>query len=83
MRRPSAHWLLLIPLTLFGLAYIDRIESGPSGDWRPRAAARGPRARAADTRAVVQSTPPARSLASYFGVPHGLRRNRDHTEFTV
>lgn len=34
MRRPSAKWFLLVPPLLFGLAYIDRIESGPSGDWR-------------------------------------------------
>jgi hypothetical protein len=34
MRRPSAKWLLLIPPLLFGLAYLDRVESVPAGDWR-------------------------------------------------
>jgi hypothetical protein len=34
MRRPSTTWLLLIPPLLFGLAYVDRVESGASGDWR-------------------------------------------------
>ena len=34
MRRPSAKWLWLVPPLLFGLAYLDRVESGPVGDWR-------------------------------------------------
>jgi len=34
MRRPSAKWLWLVPPFLFGLAYLDRVESGPIGDWR-------------------------------------------------
>ncbi len=34
MRRPSAHWLWLVPPLLFGLAYLDRVDSGPARDWR-------------------------------------------------
>jgi len=34
MRRPSAKWLWLVPPFLFGLAYLDRVESGPIEDWR-------------------------------------------------
>jgi hypothetical protein len=34
MRPPSAKWLWLVPPLLFGLAYLDRVESGPVGDWR-------------------------------------------------
>ena len=33
MKRPSAKWLWLVPPLLFGLAYLDRVESGPVGDW--------------------------------------------------
>jgi hypothetical protein len=34
MRGPSAKWLWLIPPFLFGMAYLDRVESGSVGDWR-------------------------------------------------
>jgi Protein of unknown function (DUF3750) len=34
MKRPSAKCLWLVPPLLFGLAYLDRVESGPVGDWR-------------------------------------------------
>jgi hypothetical protein len=34
MRRPTAKWLWLVPPFLFGMAYLDRVESGPAGDWR-------------------------------------------------
>ena len=34
MKLPSAKWLWLVPPFLFGLAYLDRVESGPVGDWR-------------------------------------------------
>jgi hypothetical protein len=34
MRRLSAKWLWMIAPLLFGLAHIERLESGPVGDWR-------------------------------------------------
>jgi hypothetical protein len=52
MRRPSANWLWLIPPLLFGLAYIDRVESGGAGDWRT--ASREAVGLAPDTAAVVE-----------------------------
>jgi hypothetical protein len=71
MRLPSAKWLLLIPPLLFGLAYLDRVESGPSGDWRR--ASRAPVGLAPDPKttpeAVVQVYA-ARAVRwrGYFGV---------------
>jgi hypothetical protein len=52
MRRPSAKWLLLIPPLLFGLAYLDRVESGPSGDWR--SASRAPVGLAPDPKTTAE-----------------------------
>lgn len=35
MRLPRRlRWLWLLPLPLFGLAHLDRLENGPNGDWR-------------------------------------------------
>jgi len=34
MKRPGLKWLWLVPPCLYGLAYLDRVESGPVGDWR-------------------------------------------------
>ena len=87
MRRPSAHWLLLIPLVLFGLAYIDRIESGPSGDWRT--ASRAPVGLApnpASTPEPVVQVYAARTVRwrGYFGVHTWIAaKPRDAAEFTV
>ncbi len=87
MRRPSAHWLLLIPLVLFGLAYIDRIESGPSDDWRT--ASRTPMGLApnpASTPEPVVQVYAARTVRwrGYFGVHTWIAaKPRDAREFTV
>ena len=87
MRRPSAKWLLAIPLLLFGLAYIDRIESGPNADWRN--ASRGPVGLAPDAattpEAVVQVYA-ARTVRwrGYFGVHTWIAtKRRNAAEFTV
>jgi hypothetical protein len=40
VKRPSARWLWLIPPVLFAAAYLDRLESGPVGDWRSASRAR-------------------------------------------
>jgi hypothetical protein len=87
MRRPSARWFLLTPLLLFGLAYIDRTESGPSGDWR--AASREPMGLApnpATTPEPVVQVYAARTVRwrGYFGVHTWIAvKPRAATEFTV
>jgi hypothetical protein len=87
MRRPRAHWFLLIPLLLFALAYIDRIESGPSGDWR--AASRGSVGLAPNpvtTPEPVVQVYAARTVRwrGYFGVHTWIAaKPRDAAEFTV
>jgi hypothetical protein len=71
MRRPSAKWLWLVPPFLFGLAYLDRVESGPVGNWRT--ASRAPVGLAPDPRATpepVVQVYAARAVRwrGYFGV---------------
>ncbi len=87
MRRPSAHWLLLTPLVLFGLAYIDRIESGPSGDWRNTSRAPvGLAPNPASTPEPVVQVYAARTVRwrGYFGVHTWIAaKPRDAAEFTV
>jgi hypothetical protein len=52
MRLPSAKWLWLVPPLLFGLAYLDRVESGQVSDWR--AASREPVGLAPDPRTTLE-----------------------------
>jgi hypothetical protein len=52
MRRPSAKWLWLVPPFLFGMAYLDRVESGPVGDWR--SASRAPVGLAPDPKTTPE-----------------------------
>jgi hypothetical protein len=52
MRLPSAKWLWLVPPLLFGLAYLDRVESGPASDWRT--ASREPVGLAPDPRTTLE-----------------------------
>jgi hypothetical protein len=71
MRRPSARWLWLVPPFLFGLAYLDRVESGPAGDWR--SASRSPVGLAPDPKLTpepVVQVYAARAVRwrGYFGV---------------
>ena len=71
MRRPSAKLLLLVPPLLFGLAYLERLESGATGDWR--AASRAPVGLAPDpatTPEPVIQVYAARAVRwrGYFGV---------------
>lgn len=87
MRRPSAKWLLLIPPLLFGLAYLDRVESGPAGDWRR--ASRAPvglaPAPAATPEPVVQVYA-ARAVRwrGYFGVHTWVAvKPRNAAQYTV
>jgi hypothetical protein len=87
MRRPSAHWLLLLPPLLFGLAYLDRVESGPAGDWR--SASRSAVGLAPDPRSTpepVVQVYAARAVRwrGYFGVHTWVAvKPRDAAEFTV
>jgi hypothetical protein len=87
MRRPSAHWLLLIPLVLFGLAYIDRIESGPSDDWRTASrTTMGLAPNPASAPEPVVQVYAARTVRwrGYFGVHTWIAaKPRDAREFTV
>lgn len=46
MKRPSAKWLFLIPVLLFGIAYLDRQNAGATTDWR--SASRAPMGLAPD-----------------------------------
>jgi hypothetical protein len=87
MRRPRAHWFLLTPLVLFGLAYIDRIESGPSGDWRTASRESvGLAPDPATTPEPVVQVYAARTVRwrGYFGVHTWIAaKPRDGAEFTV
>jgi hypothetical protein len=71
MRIVSAKWLWLMPPMLFGLAYLDRVESGPLGDWR--SASRAPVGLAPDPKTTsepVVQVYGARAVRwrGYFGV---------------
>jgi hypothetical protein len=87
MRRPGKKWLLLIPPLLFGLAYIDRLESGPVSDWR--SASRAPVGLAPDpdtTREPVVQVYAARTVRwrGYFGVHTWIAvKPRDASQYTV
>jgi hypothetical protein len=87
MRRPSARWLWLVPPLLFGLAYLDRVESGPVGDWR--SASRAPVGLAPDpatTLEPVVQVYAARAVRwrGYFGVHTWVAvKPRGAEEFTV
>lgn len=87
MRKPSAKWLLLIPPILFALAYVDRIGSGPSGDWRGASrAAVGLAPNPLVTSEPVVQVYAARTVRwrGYFGVHTWIAvKPRDATEFTV
>jgi hypothetical protein len=87
MRRPSAHWLWFVPPLLFGLAYLDRVESGPAGDWRT--ASRAPVGLAPDpavTPEPVVQVYAARAVRwrGYFGVHTWLAvKPRGAAAFTI
>jgi hypothetical protein len=87
MRRPSAKWLWLVPPFLFGLAYLDRVESGPVGDWR--VASRAPVGLAPDPKTTpepVVQVYAARAVRwrGYFGVHTWVAvKPRDAADFTV
>jgi Protein of unknown function (DUF3750) len=87
MRRPSAHWLWLIPPLLFGLAYLDRVDSGPAGDWR--SASRASIGLAPDPKLTpepVVQVYAARAVRwrGYFGVHTWVAvKPRDAAAFTV
>jgi uncharacterized protein DUF3750 len=87
MRRPSAKWFLAVPVLLFGLAYIDRIESGTSGDWRTASRASvGLAPDAATTPESVVQVYAARTVRwrGYFGVHTWIAvKPRNAAEFTV
>lgn len=87
MPRLGAKWLLLLPPFLFGLAYLDRLESGPVGDWRT--ASRAPAGLAPDP---AEFEPPiiqvyaARTVRwrGYFGVHTWIAvKERGAAEYTV
>jgi len=87
MKRPGATWLWLVPPFLFGMAYLDRVESGPVGDWR--SASRAAVGLAPDPQ--VTSEPVVQVYAAravrwrgYFGVHTWVAvKPRDAAEFTV
>jgi hypothetical protein len=88
MRRAGLRWLWLVPPFLFGMAYLDRVESGPVGrDWR--AASRASVGLAPDprtTREPVVQVYAARAVRwrGYFGVHTWIAvKPRDAAEFTV
>jgi len=87
MRRPSAQWLWLVPPLLFGLAYLDRVESGSVGDWRT--ASRAPVGLAPDpatSREPIVQVYAARAVRwrGYFGVHTWVAvKPRDAAAFTV
>jgi hypothetical protein len=86
-RRPKAKWLLAIPLLLFGLAYIDRIESGTTPDWRTASRASvGLAPAAATTPEAVLQVYAARTVRwrGYFGVHTWIAAKRPNAaEYTV
>jgi hypothetical protein len=85
--RPSAKWLLLIPVVLFASAHVDRLRSGPTGDWRT--ASREPVGLAPDpavTSEAVLQVYAARAVRwrGYFGVHTWIAAKPSHAaEFTV
>jgi hypothetical protein len=87
MQRPTAKWLLLLPPLLFGLAYLDRVESGPVGDWR--GASRAPVGLAPDPKTTLEPVVQvyaARAVRwrGYFGVHTWVAvKARDATQYTV
>jgi hypothetical protein len=87
MKRPSARWLWLIPPFLFAAAYLERVESGPTGDWR--GASRAPVGLAPDPRITpepVVQVYAARAVRwrGYFGVHTWVAvKPRDARTFTV
>jgi uncharacterized protein DUF3750 len=87
MRRPSRKWFLLVPPLLFGLAYFDRLESGPVGDWRGASrAAVGLAPDPATTREPVVQVYAARTVRwrGYFGVHTWIAvKPRDAAHYTV
>jgi hypothetical protein len=87
MMLPSAKWLWLAPPLLFGLAYLDRVESNPVGDWRSASrAAVGLAPNPKTTREPVVQVYAARTVRwrGYFGVHTWVGvKPRDADEFTV
>lgn len=87
MKLPSAKWLWLVPPLLFGLAYLDRVESGPVGDWRNASrAVVGLAPNPKTTREPVVQVYAARTVRwrGYFGVHTWVAvKPRDADEFTV
>jgi uncharacterized protein DUF3750 len=87
MRRPSAKWLLLVPPLLFGLAYLERLESGPVGDWRTASRASvGLAPDAATTPEPVLQLYAARAVRwrGYFGVHTWIAaKPRGAAEYTI
>jgi hypothetical protein len=87
MHRPSAQWLWLIPPCLFALAYLDRLDSGPGGDWRT--ASRDPVGLAPDpatAREAIVQVYAARTVRwrGYFGVHTWIAvKSSDAPEYTV
>jgi hypothetical protein len=87
MKRPSAKWLWLVPPLLFGLAYLDRVESGPIGDWR--SASRAPVGLAPNPKTTLEPVVQvyaARTVRwrGYFGVHTWVAvKPRDAAAFTV
>jgi hypothetical protein len=87
MRRPSAKWLWLVPPFLFGLAHLDRVESGPIEDWRT--ASRAPVGLAPDPKTTpepVVQVYAARAVRwrGYFGVHTWVAvKPRNAADFTV
>lgn len=87
MPRPSKKWFWLIPPLLFGLAYIDRLESGPLGDWR--SASRAPVGLAPDAASTpepVLQVYAARTVRwrGYFGVHTWIAvKPRDAASYTI
>jgi hypothetical protein len=84
MRRPTAKWLWLLPPFLFGLAYLDRVESGPAGNWRgaPTGLAPDPKT-TADPIVQVYAARAVR-WRGYFGVHTWVAvKSRNASHYTV
>jgi hypothetical protein len=87
MKRPSAKWLWLVPVALFGLSYLDRGQGGASGDWRR--ASREPVGLAPQpsvTREAIVQVYAARAVRwrGYIGVHTWIAvKPRDAAEYTV
>jgi hypothetical protein len=85
--RLRLRWLWVVPLGLFGLAYLDRLESGPNGDWR--SASREPVGLAPDpltTQEPVVQVYGARAVRwrGYFGVHTWVAvKPRGAREYTI